>query len=341
MTDGGAVSCVLCSSVTVQNNSQIIGNSADNGGGLYINGLSSHTEISDSLIQANQVAVSDPDDGLGGGLYQVEGSLVIMNTVFDQNTARRSGGGLYTRMLSAGSVGSLLIENSEFTANQATHAQSIEGGGALYIEVKTVEFAETLVQANESSSRGGGVLLIRTGDMNMTNSIFDQNFAHNAGGGLYAVFTELSISGQSVFSANTTVNSGGGVYAQSGSLSIRDAIIDGNTARYGGGINVAQSDLRIINSRISNNQATEHGGGLNSSNSDVTLNGVTGAPYQISVIHFPCRPTPIVLKSAATLRWIWAGAFIWQILVAIPSRVCWTVWHYSTTSLALGDLPCM
>lgn len=215
--------------------SQVAGNTAYEGGGVYFQGTLTtfnlqSVSITNSLIYSNTASLSAGFENhsgnaavpvilqdsnlyqnhadLYGGAIGNSGTLRITNTTLDSNTALKRGGGIYDY-----EGGKLVIEQSTLSRNT-----SMTGGGV---------YSEFFI----NNSAG----------LALTNSTLSGNSASQDGGGIYADGGQIqlynaTISANHVQVAAGTVypGMGGGVYlAPRVSFSAQNALIADNTHRYG------------------------------------------------------------------------------------------------------------
>jgi CSLREA domain-containing protein len=138
---GGGIMALLEDSTLTLRRSVVSNNSADNGAGI-VNGLSTMI-ITDSLVQDN-TAVFD-----GGGISNLAANLIVVNSTISGNSAGEAGGGIYA---------------SAIAGNEAT---------GLY----------NVTISNNSAFDGGGVFT-ETGfeDVFLQNSIVAGNFGNGGSG---------------------------------------------------------------------------------------------------------------------------------------------------------------
>lgn len=91
---GGAIACVDTSPIIEGN--VIVGNSADQGGGVFVQGLPS-PRIRSNVIRLNNA-------GTGGGLYIEEAGPLVAGNLIAENTATGPGGGLYVFFLATPTI---------------------------------------------------------------------------------------------------------------------------------------------------------------------------------------------------------------------------------------------
>lgn len=195
----------------------------NSGGALYNRGTASVTE---SIFQNNAVG----DSGAGIANF---GTLTVEQSHFENNFCADSGGGAISNFSSDGSAGSVTVQNSTFSNNEA------EQGGAII----TFEAASTTI----------------------INSTFTDNIAEYNGGALWNYLGTVTVQ-QSTFTGNKAVSGGAianlGASDSLGTLTLEDSTISRNgVADNGGGI-YNDSRLTVRRSTINNNGAEDAGGGI-------------------------------------------------------------------------------
>ena len=212
--DGSSTSAFSMTNSTVDNN--IAGIS---GGGLYLMDPQATSDspvmtISGSDISGNSAAS-------GGGLYQTAGLLKIDDSTIDGNQAAQDGGGLLDHYYSNSLIASKLdISNSTIDGNSAgTDGGGIETVGAITgVAGAPLELTDTTVSNNTAARHGGG--LRNNSVSTITGSTFTGNAAtapanadpnlEGEGGGIANDY-QLSIT-NSTISGNTAAVDGGGFY---------------------------------------------------------------------------------------------------------------------------------
>ena len=228
------------------------GNSATEGGGLFITGLA---ELQNTVVR-NNVSLAD---GAGGGIFISNGVLNMQDSSVYGNTAV-SGGGI---ALDGGNVSSK-IERSAISANAAVTS----GGGISFTAPNTPQSHSTIlldsrVDNNTAGASGGGVST--AGSMIFTRTTLDANHAFAKGGGVYAF--------------------------GSAALTFQESTLSRNTAQFGGGLAYegsvnANLPLRMVNSTLSGNSVSGDGGGIYAiNNAKIELYNVTIARNVLSRGH--------------------------------------------------------
>jgi CSLREA domain-containing protein len=226
--------------------STIVDNRAAHAGGLLA--IESLTLI-DSRVESNDATA---DNGLGGGIWLVDGDLTITDSAVTFNTTDGQGGGI--------------------------NAARDEG---------TVTLTRTRVANNSADDGGGGILLRQGVGVDLDASITDSEIANNFGdvdadggdgGGIYNFGgVDLTVAGTTV-SGNTAYH-GDGIH-NTGNASLRNVTISGNGTAAGlgdgGGLwNATGTTTSMSNVTFDANAASEPDGvGGNIYNEDAGLNAV-------------------------------------------------------------------
>ena len=219
-------------------NSRFERNSAEDGGAIYIEGAIMHATNS---IFGSWTLPSDGNKVTndGGGLYAVDSSVTLTNSVLSRNESDNLGGGVYIN------GGSFNMVGGGISNNKVLGDSGLAYGGGLYA---TGEAVVSLAQQN-SQNRG-------------LNGYVGGNEAVQ-GGGIYAGGQVALNLYQIIVDDNEAVERGGGLYAL-GTTSIEFSAIKNNVAEFGAGMWVFNQNiavLTILNSTIEGNQASNAGGG--------------------------------------------------------------------------------
>jgi hypothetical protein len=192
---------------------------------------------------------------MGGGLWVLNGALVVQNCTFQSNKAA-SGAGV-SMMGGAPILRNCLVTNN-FAKSKVVSGQTTVGAGVLATGGLITD--STIAHNSADSSAwglGGGVFLVKG-----------------------ASIARTSVYGNSAWS-------GGGIYSYVGYGMIANVTIDSNHAVTGGGLYAEHSDsLMVVNTIITGNSADTSGGGVLASgessggptlvNCDITHNTTSG-----------------------------------------------------------------
>lgn len=136
----------------------------------------------------------------GGAIFDAnDGSLTIINSTFDSNTAD-FGGAVYS------ATGDVTVINSTFKNNLGRY-----GGGAVYFLGNDLKVENSIFNNNRvSGDDSGGAICSRGDSLEVINSIFNKNNAPYGG----AIFSSYNAKVRnSTFTSNTAKNKGGAIYS--------------------------------------------------------------------------------------------------------------------------------
>ena len=250
-TFGGGVSVGRDAGVRIEA-TRFESNVAASGGGLHNEGGRIDTRGTAFVDNVADWFADDPDrDGLGGGIWNESGTLVLVQATLQGNVARglrEQGGGLANE-------GSAFVEETVFTGNR-----SGGGGGLAAIRGELVLHRVTLGDNVADSTNfvqapagGGGGLLLTSGNVRGTQTIIDGNLAEE-GGGVFVAGGHLELIGGAVL--NNAAARGGGVIAD---------IADPQTPTW----------VAMVQTTVHANDAEIIGGGVLQRAGLITMAGVT------------------------------------------------------------------
>ena len=270
---GGGVYIASGGTVTI-NGGTISNNTANYGGGFYVNPGASATTIINNL-SAN-TTISGNKARYGAGAFIETGSISVSSTnsrttKIENNIADYSGGGLYVK--GSASLTGVLLNNNQ--AN-GTDAENRGGGGMFVTGNHDNSISGGEVNNNTAENKGGGVYV--NAGANYTLEIsgtakMNSNQA-NYGGGAYIAAGKLKVTGTNASNvvqimSNTATTDGGGVYAAAGSVTASNASINSNTATNGNGGGIyAVGAVTVTGGTVSGNHADKNatdcgqGGGI-------------------------------------------------------------------------------
>ena len=297
---------------TVIRDSVIYGNAAVHGGAIYTNS-NQELEIENSEFIDNTALTTldycsiqksgknppykyltncEEECGHGGAIY-ANTSMSIINTLFENNTAK-SGGAIaipskvvqegyhelsYMQSEDFGSI-DLNIENSTFRHNEAKDTRC---GNMTMLLNPSSTGVDTYAKGFN-----GGAIFGSLNEMNIHDSLFEHNTAHGNGGAL-CVQTRNSTIEASSFYNNTAGASGGAMDVFGNSQVFNTEILD-NNAKKGGAVQYSSynyyghimNNMNMYNVTVAGNRALESGGAFaNSGNFAITHSNIYGnsAPY--------------------------------------------------------------
>jgi hypothetical protein len=178
-----------------------------------------------AAVTLARVTVSRSQAAQGGGAYMSSGSLTVIDSVFEDDTATSRGGA---------------IRNDHGDTGEAYSFVSIQG---------------STLRRNHSNGDGGAVYAARP--LHVTNSTITQNSSGDDGGGLWIGYGfHHTVTGSSITS-NTAVDGGGfslGQASYKGLVTIQNSTITDNTTSsgVGGGLWIGSMIVKLINNTISN-----------------------------------------------------------------------------------------
>ena len=231
--------------------SVISNNEAQDGGGIYFNGVTA-SKISKLEIEATDInsnisrnfTMGTSTSGRGGGIFLNSNVILTIKDgarIFD-NEAKGSGGGIY---MSGESASNSVIDMRSETPGAIQIYKNKSGGsaGGIYVTKATVKAKNVEIIKNIAGYSGGGVHASDGITVYMKNVTVTENEASNgSGGGFYISGSEDTQLKDLEISGNSAVN-GGGIYLYS-SCTV-------HLSETGPG------DFKLIG-----NQASENGGGI-------------------------------------------------------------------------------
>jgi predicted outer membrane repeat protein len=241
-------------SLTLDSQSSVEGNTADDGGGgIYLNeGVTltlNGTEVIDNLSME-----------AGGGVDQNDGTVnVAAGARIAENTAETDGGGLY---LNGG--GNLTVSGgSTIEGNQARGGD----GGGIYSNVPATVGPDVTVNLNQAEgdgALGGGIFMDGETDLTLTESTVDSNTSQTSGGGLFSAADTTTVTASTISNnlasgaaGGSGEPSGGGILVAEGDLDMSNSTVAGNVVEgstvQGGGVAFEGSSATILNSTIARN----------------------------------------------------------------------------------------
>jgi hypothetical protein len=260
---------------------------AKTGGGIYnasVNFGHGRLDVSSSTVEKNSARA-------GGGIYNDQGELTIMNTHMDNNFATAGGGAIFNRLGDV-SVGDTPDWDGTSTLS-FNHAQTggavetvggfvgidhsiLEGntavldGGALANVAGKMEVSNSILQGN-SAGKSGGAIYNEVRDLTVSTSSLLYNSAKENGGGITSLGGTVVVSDRSGLFNNSAVVAGGGIYDHGSTVTVGDSTVDQNSAEAGGGIYNDNGTLTVNDSHLVSNSASFFGGGISTSEGAVAV----------------------------------------------------------------------
>lgn len=195
----------------------ILSNTANNGGGVYIESPRATLTQSLGLIGGNHAQL-----GSGGGFFVENGYALLVDGQIISNTADNNGGGAYVM------GGKFKVSGPiQFTNNAATGQATTGKGGGLNAQAGFVQLNGGRFVNNVAGTDGGGVYAAT--ELMITGTRFFRNTANNDGGAIYHTgsgngrVVNVFVAGNSPTAANVSgaslsFNSTGYVYLLHGTL---------------------------------------------------------------------------------------------------------------------------
>lgn len=258
-------------------------------------------------VTIQDVAATKGKAQRGGGLcIENDGSKdSVLNSSFNDNTAKECGGGIAVASTSSislqltevqannnklvnastsdlwGRGGGIAVVNGSIrmTGGHVNNNSAYVGGG-VFVAWNKSSFSSVEIRDNEVSQGGGGIA-IREANVDLTgctiqnNSVSEEStsMVGDTGGGGILVRQGGSMTVlESTISNNVSFSGGGGVKVEKGVFRATKSYILRNTASQGGGIdliNTTNSVCFLIDTRVTGNIATDRGGGIIGSDGSV------------------------------------------------------------------------
>ena len=253
-SDGGIVK-VNHGNVSIRNSEFLGGYADDVGGAVFIVGGS--LTVVGSRFDGNSAAY-------GGAIFADDSNVSVLKSRFEGNVAGEHDGaiGVYG--------GSLVVKNSTFLDNSVSNFY----GGAIHTMDSDVTVLSSRFEGNSSSANGGAIDLCAEDSLQrarISGSVFVDNSAGGNGGGL-GIFcdswTEVIVVGNR-FVENTAGDDGGGLWTAGSSIVLhRNLFVDNQTGDKGGGAAVYKegawtpAKLRALGRNIYRSNDASCGGGI-------------------------------------------------------------------------------
>ena len=190
-----------------------------------------------------------------GGILN-NGDLSIVNSLITSNRAY-SGGGI-------GNIndGTIIITDSVIENNNVNTA----GGGLSNANNGEVTITNSTIKNNSGGTYGGGLTNTNNGKLTIRSSILQGNTNGNSAGGIYSntqTTGDLTIIDSTLYDNRSNYDGGAIALHSDAPLTIINSTIYNNSAKNGGGIILASSSsATITNTTITQNSASTRGGGL-------------------------------------------------------------------------------
>ena len=280
---GGGIAMLGSSGVSVINSTTISRNSADNGGGIYIDVgnrvyVARNTDI--SLNRAVGVETSGLSRNGGGGVYN-RGLLRMTDVTFTRNLAEGIPTGAGGAILSDGGI--VRFNRAVFTGNATD-----DDGGAIYASDSSLRIMASTFSGNtlarlsgiphqslttpHQSAEGGALFFEGSTNATITGTTFEDNVAGDYGGAISSSAT-VKVS-NSQFLRNTALSSdeafgnggGGAIFNRGGTFDLFTSTLTGNKAltnvAFGGAIYSNGGNLNVSISSFFENVSEGSGGAV-------------------------------------------------------------------------------
>jgi parallel beta-helix repeat protein len=266
--NGGGICAVSAHSVI--SGCQIFSNTANSGGGIYLEGSAGASLVGNQVFSnmasfdgginvynSDDVALIDNEvfgnsDG-GIGLSSSDNATLMSNEVHG-NTGGGFDGGVYL----SGSVNAMLIANKVF--NNTSDGNG--GGVALWFGSDNATLTGNEVCSNTANSDGGGIYLDGSANAMLTNNKVFSNTASWRGGGVIVEGSDnATLMGNEIY-RNMANWDGGGVHlSDSDGATLTNNEIHHNTAGWGGGGVVLRDShsATLVNNMVVENRLTSSG----------------------------------------------------------------------------------
>ncbi|MEM9533889.1 MAG: right-handed parallel beta-helix repeat-containing protein [Pseudomonadota bacterium] len=210
---------------------------------------------------------------LNGGAMQVEDTvLTLRDVIFQGNATQTLGGGLYVRQDS-----SVTIEDSAFVNNQGSNGGAIHSSSPLTLR-------NVLFQSNTAEQSGAAAYLVGTEtNYQMEEVSFISNTSSGNGGAMLFLGRNITLDGVLASGNGTPADNGGFLGATATAhlktITLRNAVVNGNDARDGGAVYVtdAEDQLTIEHASFADNSGTRDGGALHVRGGEVRVTNATFA----------------------------------------------------------------
>jgi len=259
---GGGISTSGTTAKLTVSNSQISGNSAKNGGGIYSGGTAT---VSGSAISGNSAT------GSGAGMYILTGqTATISDSIFSNNLANLAsgyGGGVYN-------LGTVTLSRDTFSGNSASY-----GGGISNYKIATVldsTFSNNLAGTSGSETSGGAISNYgASANLAVQRSTFNNNLASYVGGAISNTRSATATVSDSTFTGNSAHD--GGAIQNEGvtgepvpQLTVTNSNFYSNSGYYGGAVDTMTSGNTVISGGIFTGNSAYSGGGICSGSGGTT-----------------------------------------------------------------------
>lgn len=161
--NGGGISN---SGLATVSSSILNNNIANNGAGASNLNPGSSLTVTRSTISGNSTVAGNPSTNAGGGLYNISGgTLTVNSSTINGNSTTNTGAGIYNRS-------TLTLNNSTISSNTGANwgggGIRVEGGGSATLNSSTIS-------GNSSTINGGGISIVDSGSSASVNNTIIAN----------------------------------------------------------------------------------------------------------------------------------------------------------------------
>ncbi|MCB8923715.1 MAG: right-handed parallel beta-helix repeat-containing protein [Ardenticatenaceae bacterium] len=200
------------------------------GRGFYVSGAVTPTLESLYIVNgdASGLGGGPASEDAGGGIYNLDSSLILQDVRILTNTAVL-GGGFYNHMgtpVFHSTAPASALEQADSPFAQVAANTAVSGGG-IYNYTGTL-YADSMRIYSNTASSGGGIFN-DAGPMVMSNTVIYANEATGSGGGIYNQAATATFWHLTVFT-NTAGSNGGGFYNAAGDPLVHNTIFQSNRA---------------------------------------------------------------------------------------------------------------
>jgi hypothetical protein len=280
---GGGIDADGSGKIFVNNGTLITGNTSVNqGAGIWLDAIQVGTVFQTANLTVTGTVISNNSalaaDNFGGGIGNAgNGVVTILSSVIENNFSAGQGGGFGDE----NNQGTLVVQNSRFLNNSA-----FGNGGGIQEGGPATTITNSVLVGNSSQADGGGLFV--AGTATVTNTRFSENEANNGGAiedqaASLSVTASLFETNRAVGSNGGMGGNGGGIDAMTGvtsltvsnSLFLNNAAVNANANLGGGGILQLVGNLTVTNSEFTGNTTSTNGGGVNFGGTTATITGST------------------------------------------------------------------
>jgi len=216
-------------------NSEVTGNSADEGAGIYSRR---------PLVSDNSSITDNRANNAGGGIAMNTFGGRLSSTTVAGNSASLVGGGIWMQNTDLSQITRSLIMGNTVTSPRIAGAPPAGGGMEVDTDPRfgatTVQLTYTTIQGNAAAGPGGGIFWQATGTLALDSSLVALNTAESGAGistgpgPSNAAIGTLQLTNTTV--AGNAAERGGGIERSSGTTLLRAATVAGNSALRGSGL---------------------------------------------------------------------------------------------------------